>query len=102
MTAETKRIVEAPHHVDIESRDEFGDRVAAVISSMPPGGALVVDFAGTEFVDTAGLSTLATIHVRATDAQLSVQLINVNEEICVSLELARLHELFEIDPVDLP
>lgn len=100
MTAETKRIVEAPHHVDVENREEFSDLVVGIIEGLPAGAALVVDFARTEYIDTAGLSTFATIHTRATDAQLSVQLINVNEEIRVSLELARLDELFEIDAAD--
>lgn len=97
MTADTKRIVQAPHHVDVENREEFGQTVAGIIDGMPAGGALVLDFGGTEFVDTAGLSTLATIHTWATDAQLSVELTNLNEEVCASLALARLDELFEID-----
>ena len=102
MTAETKRIVEAPHHVGIENRDEFSDAVHQAIGELPPGAALVMDFAGTEFVDTAGLSTLASLHTRATEAHLTIQLANLNDEIRASLALARLDELFEIDPAEGP
>ena len=92
--AETK--LEAPPKVDIENREEFQAAATEVIDALKgASGTLVLDLAATEFVDTAGLGAIATVHQMALEAGLEVSLLNANAEVIGALELARLDDLFE-------
>ena len=96
MSTNAETTLAAPGKVDIENREQFhADAVEVIEALKGASGTLVLDFSATEFIDTAGLGAIATVHQLAVEAGLVVSLLNANAEIVGALELARLDELFE-------
>ena len=101
MSTNAKTILAAPEQLDIENREDFQAAAVEVVEALKDtGGTLVLDLPDTEFIDTAGLGTMANIHRMAVEADLKVALLNANAEVIGSLELARLDELFELNHAD--
>lgn len=97
MSIHAKPTLAGPSHIGIENRDAFHDAAVEAIDAMNgDGGVLVLDLANTEYIDTAGLGTMAMVHRRATEVGLEIQLVNANDEVINSLALARLDELFNV------
>jgi len=88
-----------PDQVGIENREEIRQAAEERLAAMPEGeGVLILDLSGTEYIDTAGLGLLAMVHRLAAERHHVVRLRNPNEEIRFSLVLARLDDLFELEP----
>lgn len=94
----TRRIV-APAMLGLETRSAFLADAIALLEEMPEGvGALVVDFAGTRSVDSAGLGALMLVQRRAVERRQPVVLRQMSEELRFLLTLTKLDDLFEFEP----
>jgi anti-anti-sigma factor len=63
------------------------------------GGPLVLDFAGTTFIDAAGLGTLVWFARSAGDAGRPGRLRNVSDGMQHLLDLTGVQRCFDVDPV---
>lgn len=92
------QIVRAPEILDLDSRAAFRDAVMEAVEALgDDSGVLVIDFSSTSNLDTAGLATLAYVHRKASERRHVIRLRKASDEIRVSLVLARLEELFELE-----
>ncbi|WP_100374523.1 STAS domain-containing protein [Bacillus sp. FJAT-45037] len=55
------------------------------------------DMKHVEYIDSAGLGVLVTLHKRATENGGTVKVSNVSRQVKKMLELTRLQEVFEIE-----
>jgi len=60
----------------------------------------VIDFADTGYVDSAGLGALVSLSKRIREAEGSLRLINLNEDLRTLFELTRLDTLFALGKPD--
>src|SRR5947207_14563423 len=75
----------------------------AVASEIGRGArAFVIDFAETGYVDSAGLGALVSLSKRIREADGSLRLPNLNEDLRTLFELTRLDTLFALDEPDQP
>jgi ABC-type transporter Mla MlaB component len=92
------RELTAPEVLGLDTRAGFRDAAIGLLDDLPEGqGALVVDFAGTVRIDSAGLGALMLVQRRAADRRLRVVLRNLHDEFRCLLVLTRLDDLFEIE-----
>lgn len=59
--------------------------------------SFVIDFADTGYVDSAGLGALVSLSKRIREANGSLRLTNLNEDLRMLFELTRLDTLFSLD-----
>ena len=94
-----ERSLVAPETLGLESRVEIRQAAFTLLEQMPEGaGRLVIDFARTRHVDSAGLGALMLIHRRAAERRQLVTLRNVSDELRFLLVLTKLAELFDVEP----
>jgi len=68
-----------------------------VLEQFAPGGVhVVLDLAGTGYVDSTALSALVSLAKAARDAGGSLALANLNEDLVALLELTRLDEVLSV------
>lgn len=92
--------VRAPATLTGDTRGQFQAAAFERLRKMGDGapGKLVVDLSGTERVDSAGLSTLVQLQLRAAERRHTVCLRGVSEEVRFLLLMTRLDDRFEIQP----
>jgi len=70
----------------------------AISSEIDQGArAFVIDFADTGYVDSAGLGVLVSLSKKIREANASLRLVNLNEDLRTLFELTRLDTLFDLD-----
>jgi anti-anti-sigma factor len=87
----------APESLGLDTRASFREAATERLESLPDGGRLVIDFAATHHVDSAGLGALMLIQRRAAERKQVVVLQHVGDEIRYLLNVTRLSELFELE-----
>ena len=92
--------VRAPATLSADTRGKFQTEALEALRALGEGapGKLVVDFSGTDRVDSAGLSTLVQLQLRAAERRHTVCLRGVSEEVRFLLLMTRLDDRFEIQP----
>jgi len=87
--------------VGIEGQLVAGNRQQlreAVVGEIERGArSVIIDFADTGYVDSAGLGVLVSLSKRVREANASLQLVNLNEDLRTLFELTRLDTLFDLD-----
>lgn len=87
--------------VGIEGQLVAGNRQQlreAVVGEIERGArSIVIDFADTGYVDSAGLGVLVSLSKRVREANASLQLVNLNEDLRTLFELTRLDTLFDLE-----
>jgi anti-sigma B factor antagonist len=69
----------------------------AVLNEIEHGArSIVIDFADTGYVDSAGLGVLVSLSKRIREASASLRLVNLNEDLRTLFELTRLDTLFDL------
>ncbi|MEZ4456064.1 MAG: STAS domain-containing protein [Gemmatimonadales bacterium] len=92
------RVVAAPEVLGLEARGQFRDSAVDVLEELPEdGGTLMIDFAGTRRIDSAGLGALMLIQRRAAERRQRVVLRHLRDEFRFLLVLTKLDDLFEIE-----
>jgi anti-anti-sigma regulatory factor len=95
---DVERGLTAPERLGLETRVEIRKAATQLLDEMPEGtGRLVIDFAYTREVDSAGLGALMLIQRRAAERRQVVILRHPSEEIRFLLALTKLSDLFEIE-----
>jgi anti-sigma B factor antagonist len=64
--------------------------------------SIVIDFADTGYVDSAGLGVLVSLSKKVREAGASLRLVNLNEDLRTLFELTRLDTLFDLDGQTAP
>ncbi|MDQ2670087.1 MAG: STAS domain-containing protein [Gemmatimonadota bacterium] len=91
----TRRIA-APAVLGLDTRSDFLTQATGLLEEMPDGaGALLVDFANTMSVDSAGLGALMLVQRRAAERRQAVVLQQMSDELRFLLTLTKLDDLFE-------
>ena len=87
--------------VGIEGQLVAGNRQQlreAVVGEIERGArSIIIDFADTGYVDSAGLGVLVSLSKRVREANASLQLVNLNEDLRTLFELTRLDTLFDLE-----
>jgi len=96
-TQHTARSITAPSELGLETRVSFREAAIAELESLSDGGTLSVDLAGTERVDSAGLSALMLIQRRAAEHGQRILLCHPSDEFRYLLALTQLTDLFELE-----
>ena len=92
------RVIEAPEILGLEARGVFRDAAVELLAEVPElAGRLIVDFAGTRRIDSAGLGALMLVQRKAAERQQVVVLRNLRDEFRFLLVLTKLDDLFEIE-----
>lgn len=97
VTPPTARSITAPCDLGLETRVSFREAAIAELEGLSEGGTLSVDLAGTERVDSAGLSALMLIQRRAAEHGQRVVLQHPSDEFRFLLALTQLTDLFELE-----
>lgn len=97
VTQHTARSITAPSELGLETRVSFREAAIAELEGLSDGGTLSVDLAGTERVDSAGLSALMLIQRRAAEHGQRVVLRHASDEFRYLLTLTQLTDLFELE-----
>jgi anti-sigma B factor antagonist len=63
--------------------------------------AFIIDFADTGYVDSAGLGALVSLSKKIREANGTLRLTNLNEDLRTLFELTRLDTLFALDQPDV-
>jgi len=93
-----ERQIESPEVLGLEARGAFRDAAVELLGELPEQfGRLVVDFAITRRIDSAGLGALMLIQRKAAERQQVVVLRNLRDEFRFLLVLTKLDDLFEIE-----
>lgn len=93
------RVLEAPVTLGLATREGFRQQANSLLDELPEGqGQLVIDFATTQAVDSAGLSALVMIQRHASDRRQEVTLRGVGAELEFLLVLTKLDDLFRFEP----
>ena len=70
----------------------------AVLNEIERGArVVVVDFVDTGYIDSAGLGVLVSLSKKIREADASLRLVNLNEDLRSLFELTRLDTLFDLD-----
>ena len=95
-----ERTVPAPTQLNGETRGPFQDQALKAMRELgeTEPGRLVVDLSVTERIDSAGLSTLVLLQLRAAERRHTIRLSGVSEEVRFLLLMTRLEDRFEIEP----
>jgi anti-anti-sigma factor len=99
MSAQSRiKMIAAPEHLGLDSRNEFRTAAVALLEQLPEGaGRLVIDLGATRKVDSAGLGALMLIQRRAAERRQAVVLRNASDELRYLLVLTKLDDLFELE-----
>jgi anti-sigma B factor antagonist len=69
----------------------------AVLNEIEEGArSIVIDFVDTGYVDSAGLGVLVSLSKKIREANASLRLVNLNEDLRTLFELTRLDTLFDL------
>ena len=94
------RVLQAPVNLGLSTREAFRQSANALLDQMPTGkGCLVIDFAPTKEIDSAGLSALVMTQRHAADRGQQVMLRHVGAELEFLLVLTKLDDLFQFAPI---
>ncbi|MFN0179066.1 MAG: STAS domain-containing protein [Gemmatimonadales bacterium] len=92
------RVVMAPEVLGLEARGEFRDAAVELLGELPEStGSLIIDFAGTRRIDSAGLGALMLVQRKASERNIKVVLRRLRDEFRFLLVLTKLDDLFEIE-----
>jgi len=92
------RTVAAPEVLGLESRGSFREAAVDLLEQLPEqSGSLLIDFADTRRIDSAGLGALMLIQRRASERQQRIVLRHLRDEFRFLLVLTKLDDLFEIE-----
>jgi len=91
------RVVMAPEILGLDTRSSFRDEAVGQLDEMAEEATLVVDFAGTRRIDSAGLGALMLVQRKAAERQQRIVLRNLRDEFRFLLVLTKLDDLFEIE-----
>lgn len=70
----------------------------AVMNEVERGArSVVIDFVDTGYIDSAGLGVLVSLSKKLREADASLRLIHLNEDLRTLFELTRLDTLFDLD-----
>ena len=87
--------------VGIEGQLVAGNRQQlreAVVNEIERGArSVLIDFADTGYIDSAGLGVLVSLSKRIREANGSLRLVNLNEDLRTLFELTRLDTLFDLE-----
>lgn len=98
MTETNARILPAPEVLGLEARGGFRDAGVELLKGLPDAlGVLVVDFADTRRIDSAGLGALMLVQRKAAERGQKVVLRHLRDEFKFLLVLTKLDDLFEIE-----
>lgn len=59
--------------------------------------SIIIDFVDTGYVDSAGLGVLVSLSKKIREADATLRLVNLNEDLRTLFELTRLDTLFDLD-----
>ncbi len=94
-----ERALAAPEHLDLERSEAFRRAAVTLLDAVPAGcKRLVVDLSATVRLDSAGMRALLLVRRRAAALGVTVRLRGVNGSIHSLLTLAKVEDLFELDP----
>lgn len=97
-TEANSRVVHVPPVLGLETRGPFRDEAVEVLGQLPEAdGILMIDFAKTRRIDSAGLGALMLVQRKAAERQQRVVLRNLRDEFRFLLVLTKLDDLFEIE-----
>jgi len=97
-TETNARLVAAPEVLGLDTRGHFRDDAVELLEQLPErDGLLIIDFAGTRRIDSAGLGALMLVQRRAAERVQRVLLRNLRDEFRFLLVLTKLDDLFEIE-----
>jgi anti-anti-sigma regulatory factor len=92
------RLITAPEVLGLETRGGFRDEAVELLGHLPDNeGSLVIDFATTRRIDSAGLGALMLVQRKAVERHQRVVLRNLRDEFRFLLVLTKLDDLFEIE-----
>jgi anti-anti-sigma regulatory factor len=98
VTETNARVARAPELLGLETRGEFRDGAVELLEQLPErDGVLIIDFAGTRRIDSAGLGALMLVQRKAAERNQRVMLRNLRDEFRFLLVLTKLDDLFEIE-----
>lgn len=98
MIETNSRVVMAPEVLGLEARGEFRDAAVELVGELPEStGSLIIDFAGTRRIDSAGLGALMLVQRKASERNIKVVLRRLRDEFRFLLVLTKLDDLFEIE-----
>jgi anti-anti-sigma regulatory factor len=98
MIETNSRLVMAPEVLGLEARGEFRDAAVDLLGELPETtGVLIIDFAGTRRIDSAGLGALMLVQRKASERNIKVVLRRLRDEFRFLLVLTKLDDLFEIE-----
>lgn len=97
-TETNARVVVAPEVLGLDTRGSFRESAVELLGQLPDAtGVLLIDFAGTRRIDSAGLGALMLVQRRAAERQQRVVLRHLRDEFRFLLVLTKLDDLFEIE-----
>lgn len=76
------------------NRQQLRETVSAEIDQ--GARAFIIDFADTGYVDSAGLGVLVSLSKKIREADASLRLVNLNDDLRTLFELTRLDTLFDL------
>lgn len=87
-------VIRVPARFDFRVARDFDTMADA--ATRGPGGEIVIDLAGTQYLDSAGLGMLLVLRDRARSAGKSVVLARAGATVKQVLEIAKFKQIFEI------
>jgi anti-anti-sigma factor len=87
-------IIKLPKRFDYSANSEFSSAIAAALSA--ESKAILLDCAGLEYIDSAGIGMLVMAHKKAISNRSSISMINAKASVKEILLLANLQKLMEI------
>ena len=92
------RIIMAPEILGLDTRGLFRDSAVELLGELPDKeGTLLIDFAGTRRIDSAGLGALMLVQRKAAERTQKVVLRHLRDEFRFLLVLTKLDDLFIIE-----
>jgi len=98
VTETNARVARAPEVLGLDTRGEFRDSAVELLEQLPEReGVLIIDFAGTRRIDSAGLGALMLVQRKAAERLQRILLRNLRDEFRFLLVVTKLDDLFEIE-----
>jgi anti-anti-sigma factor len=92
---EGRAVIRLQGRFDFNAHREFRDSIDTALAG--PAGAIVVDFAGVEYLDSSALGMLLMLRDRARSAAREVTLAGCRGTVKQILDIANFGKLFKID-----
>ena len=87
-------VIDAGRELSLRSCDDFKQVVRDKVNEGER--QFVIDFAGTEFIDSAGLGALISVSKLVNSREGSIRLMRLNDEMKRLFELTKLDTLFDV------